>query len=84
MPVILNVPLLLFTAYVHLTLSVSPQEELGEPSSESDPEAWWGQLSASLSLFKPLQGPSLDEEAPAGKGLGSFATQSRVKSTLMS
>lgn len=40
MPVISNVSLLLFTAFVHLTLSVHPEKRLGEPPSESNRRLW--------------------------------------------
>lgn len=52
MPVMSSVSLLLFTALVQLTLSIRPEKRLGEPPSESDPEA----LGPSLSPPDPHRG----------------------------
>lgn len=82
MPVILNVSLLLFTAFVHLTLSISSPEVTWLTIFTVQPEVRGSSLPR-LNLSSLCWETSLGKDAHVGKDLGSciqrFPTRGRAK-----
>ena len=84
MPVILNVSLLLFTAFVHLTLSISPPEATWLTIFTVQPEVRGSSLPR-LNLSSLCWETSLGKDAHVGKDLGRcrqrFPTWGRAKAS---